>query len=169
MENIIGDTARTAKGFVATRAHQYYWAWQGDEIQIIGDFDMTIKLPALPAGEWEVRMGATSTVVRPKVRIYLNGIMTIDSLDMSKNYDETIPYMMKGARECCVGQKESIVNLAGMVRYRLGRITTDGKSDNYLRIEMLEGYERDNMPETQFDYFELVPKAVFDNQEIPEE
>ena len=168
MENIVGDTAKSSIGLVACRIHQYYWSWQGDEAYIFGDFDMTIKLPALPAGEWEVRMGATPFTNRPNVRVYLNGRMTVDSLDMSKDYDETIPYMMRGARECCVYQKESIVNVPGMVRYRLGRIETDGKSDNYLRIEMLPG-ELGNDYMTQFDYFELVPKAVFDNQEIPEE
>lgn len=168
MENIVGDTAKSSIGLVACRIHQYYWSWQGDEAYIFGDFDMTIKLPALPAGEWEVRMGASPYINRPNVRVCLNGRMTVDSLDMSKDYDETIPYMMRGARECCVGQKQSIANLSGMVRYRLGRIETDGKSNNYLRIVMLPG-ELGNDYVTQFDYFELVPKAVFDNQEIPEE
>ena len=55
-----------------------------------------------------------------------------------------------------------------MVRFPLGRITTDGKSDTYLRIEVLPD-EMGNNYEGQFDYFELVPKAVFDNQEILEE
>lgn len=167
-ENIVGDTTRTAKGFLATRAHQYFYIWQGDEIDIVGDFDMTIKLPALPAGEWEIRMGTTSAIDKPKVRIYLNGIMTIDSLEMSKNYDETIPNIMRGASECRVADNHRMSNDPNFVRYRLGRIETDGKSDNFLRIEMLPS-EKGNNYMTQFDYFELVPKAVYDNQDIPEE
>jgi hypothetical protein len=59
-------------------------------------------------------------------------------------------------------------NDPNFVRYRLGRIETDGKSDNFLRIEMLPS-EKGNNYMTQFDYFELVPKAVYDNQDIPEE
>lgn len=113
-------------------------------------------------------MGTTSLATRPNVRIYLNGKMTIDSLDMSKSYDETIPYTMRGPRECFVAGKHSFADISDMVRYRLGRIETDGKSDNYLRIELLPG-ELGYDYWTQFDYFELVPKAVFDNQEIPEE
>lgn len=261
MENVTGDTARNNMGLVHRRAHLYYWSWQGDEVNIFGDFDMTIKLPALPAGEWEVRMGVCVLPVRPALRIYLNDKVTIDSLvprweyyddtmsfnevpfttnvlnymkdnyfkveqkeegqylvtdvktgekmlmtfdpyinllrqynirrfegqdptsGETVNWDEranlyreqakseyiaTLPKIMRGGPECTVGMRDDIKNARGMVRFPLGRITTDGKSDNYLRIEVLPDKMGNNY-EGQFDYFELVPKAVFDNQEIPEE
>ena len=284
MENIKGESARNHSGLIARRAHLYFWSWQGDEVQIFDDFDMTIKLPPVPAGEWEVRMGASSIPTRPNVRIYLNGEVTIDSLDMSnghyypadwnQNYGAvniTYEYMiehpyfniekldepkifkeedefgnvfdsefwylvtdirsgekmymevepiyrtenngryyyrfnatgidpdtskpldwrqridqyvleaekaanlamygtMRSPRECTVGQRQSIFDLDGMVRYPLGRIISDGKSDNYLRIENLPVVKYNgNTTEAQFDYFELVPKFVYENQEIPEE
>ena len=53
-------------------------------------------------------------------------------------------------------------------KYPLGRIKSDGKSDNYLRIESLTG-SPGNTSDAMFDYFEFVPKFVYDNQEIPEE
>lgn len=270
MENITGNGAYY--GLVARRAHLYYWSWQGDEINIFGTYDMTIKLPPLPVGEWEVRMGICALESRGAARIYLNDKITIDSLSMRSNYynpdmtfdqvpfstqildymtknmlsvekndDDTflvtdlktgeqiimlsnrlfryydeygysyssiltsqtirnftgtapttgetidwsqrineyrsqaikdyiasLPKCMRGPRECTLGQGESFANIDNCVRYPLGRIISDGKSDNYLRIENLpERYG--NNTEGQFDYFELVPKYVYDNQEIPEE
>ena len=281
MENITGNG--TSYGLIARRAHLYFWSWQGDEMNLFGDFDMTIKLPPVPAGEWEVRMGTCSMATRPNVRIYLNGEVAIDSLCLSEgNYEPyngdsyysgtaniTYDYMiehprfteveleepliwqeqeyyflitdqetgekiltintliyrserqmgnsvsyrysglltgnsftgvdpvsgapldwterairyrakiekeanlkkygtLRGPRECTLGQAESFANVNSCVRYPLGHIISDGKSDNYLRIENLP-FRYGNNTEGQFDYFELVPKYVYDNQEIPEE
>ena len=269
MENIKGDTARNHIGLVARRAHYYYWSWQGDEINVFGDYDMTIKLPPVPAGEWEVRMGICTQERRGAARIYLNGQVTIDSLimryvyygsdlsfydapfqpkileymtktmlsavktddgkylvsdlktgeqllvnssffssyenrgyyyawgnykisnftgtnpssgetedwsqrvtdyrELAKNdYFATFPKCMRGPRECTIGNGYNFANINNCVRYPLGRIISDGKSDNYLRIENLPDSIAYNV-EAQFDYFELVPKFVYDNQEIPEE
>ena len=270
MENITGecDTTYILKGLVHRRAHYYFWSWQGDEINVFGDYDMTIKLPSVPAGEWEVRMGICGLRTRGAARIYLNGIQVIDSLDMTHEYygvdvpftnhpmkTEILDYMaehyfavendtlntdqyivtdlktgekmltgrdpydkrktsswsdsytykgelaqekikyfgdwiqraytyreqalievvsklpkcMRGPRECTVGNNQSFADISGVMRFPLGRITTDGKSDNYLRIENLPLPYGGNNIEAQFDYFELVPKFVYDNQEIPEE
>lgn len=273
IENIKGDSARNNSGLIARRAHLYFWSWQGDEMQIFGDYDMTVKLPPIPAGEWEVRMGICAIPTRGAARIYLNGEVTIDSLSMVHNYygtdvpfseselrndvfkymeehvftvekieDEkflvtdvktgeqifmyvdpygkkdystysnyngvlaqytiknfngndtstgesvnwdqrateyrmqaytdyiaSLPKCMKGPRECTIGRNETVLNANGMVRFPVGRIISDGKSDNYLRIENLPIKYNGNTIEAQFDYFELVPKYVYDNQEIPEE
>ena len=272
MENVKGDVTKSSAGLVARRAHAEFWSWQGDEINIFGDFDMTIKLPPLPAGEWEVRMGACTLESRPRVRIYLNGEVTIDTLDMrlayndadmpfneltiqtevldymaanmfvveqveegkflvidkitgekmlmnqdpyGKNYGryqgilaqerirnftgenpvtgdyvdwneraaayrsqavknvlDSLPKTMKGPRECTAFSsyyQNSFSELTNVVRYPLGRIVSNGKSDNYLRIEILKEPILGNGTEAMFDYFELVPKFVYDNQEIPEE
>lgn len=272
IENIKGDSARNNSGLIARRAHLYFWSWQGDEMQIFGDFDMTIKLPPLPAGEWEVRMGICAIESRGAARIYLNDKITIDSLNMrfhyynpemsfgqvpfqtqildymnktvlsitknddgtflvtdtktgeqilmpsslfsyyneyeysygsiwrnqtirnftgtnpttgettdwsqrineyrnqaTKDYIASLPSCMRGPRECTLGHGESFANIERIVRYPLGHIVSDGKSDNYLRIENLPDGYYGNLTEAQFDYFELVPKYVYDNQEIPEE
>lgn len=276
MENITGDTARNNKGLVHRRAHLYYWSWQGDEVNVFGDYDFTIKLPSLPAGEWELRMGNCAVPTRGAARIYLNDKLVIDSLNMTRNYygadvpfgnhpmqKEILDYMaeyyfaveydslnakylvtdlktgekilmgrdpygkrknnswsetytyngilaqenirdffgtnpsteesvdwtqrayeyrelaknevvskypksMRGPRECLCGRGQSFAEVDGIARYILGRITTDGKSDNYLRLECLPDPKGNNV-EAQFDFFELVPKFIYDNQEIPEE
>lgn len=272
MENITGDTGRNTVGLVARRAHYNFWSWQGDETNIFGDYDMTIKLPPVPAGEWEVRMGVCAVDTRGSARIYLNDKIAIDSLCMtykyysmdmafdqvpfqtqildhmtktmlsitknddgtflmtdlktgeqiiilssrlfryydefgysyssiltsqtirnftgtapttgeyidwsqrineyrdqaSKNFIALLPTCMRGPRECTIGNGDNFANINNCVRYPLGRIISDGKSDNYLRIENLPDSIAYNV-EAQFDYFELVPKFVYDNQEIPEE
>jgi len=33
-----------------------FWSYQGDEVTVRGRFDFTVKLPPVPAGDWEVRM-----------------------------------------------------------------------------------------------------------------
>jgi len=273
MENVKGDVTKSSAGLIARRAHAEFWSWQGDEVNIIGDFDMTIKLPPLPPGEWEVRMGTCPLETRPYVRIYLNGEVTIDTLDMRKTYNDadmyfselsiqtevldymaanvfvveqteerkflvtdmitgekmlmnqdpymknydryqgilaqndirnfagedpttsnhvnwderatayrnqtvkdviaSMPKIMKGPQECTSfgnGSQYSFSETNYIVRYPLGRIVSNGKSDNYLRIEMIrKSNGQGNGNQAMFDYFELVPKFVYDNQEIPEE
>jgi hypothetical protein len=125
----------------------------------------------LPAGEWEVRLGTYVEYVNSVARIYLNGEIVMDSLHMSKaTIDELSAQSkcMRGPRECTFGFKYRLSDDASSVRYPLCRIKTDGKSDNYLRIVNLTEAS-DNTSDAMFDYFEFVPKFVYDNQEIPEE
>jgi hypothetical protein len=85
-----------------------------------------------------------------------------------KDYIATLPKIMRAPRECLCGSGQSFAEIPQVMRYPIGRIKTDGKSDNYLRLECLPIHISNNV-EAQFDYFELVPKFVYDNQEIPEE
>ena len=34
----------------------HFWSYQGDEVIVKGRFDVAIELPAVPVGEWELRM-----------------------------------------------------------------------------------------------------------------
>lgn len=262
IENIKGDLTQANAGIIARRAYANNPIWQGDELVVLGNFSpITVKLPPLPAGEWEVRMGTYAEGERPDVKIYLNGQLTIDKLKLTrhyysddlpfwiqytieeelrdymtktvfvvteredhtflvtdvrtgeqivcnrnpyihysggqgftwkvsgtdattgeeadwterattyheqavKDYIATLPKVMKAPNECMsfVGPF-SISNAT--VRYVLGRIQSDGKSDNYLQIEAC-GTPAENSV-LQLDYLELVPKAIYDNPDIPEE
>ena len=171
-----GDALNYSIGLVAQRAHASWWCWQGDLVEVFGPFDITIKLPPLPVGEWEVRMGVCGTGVRPAVRVYLNGQVTVDSLNLAQTYVEGNPNLLNGPRECLFfytwgmnlyrfSEQENGV----LVRHKLGRIQSDGKSDNYLRLEYLWDEKLGNNTELMLDYFEFVPKAVYDNPDVPEE
>jgi len=260
MENITANAeTTTAVGLVHRRAHSNFWSWQGDEVNIFGDYDITIKLPPLPAGEWEVRLGECALPTRTALKVYLNNQLMHDSLVTSsvwinpespfdngnarekiteileENYisinkqengrylltdlktgeqllSTSNPYnsyifqgtdpvtgekinwtervnnyiaeylnslpVMNGSRECLFfiynnGYISSyrFSNTAGgrTIRLVLGRLQTDGKSDNYLRLKSLKSIPYGNDTESMLDYLEFVPKFVYDNKEIPEE
>ena len=273
------------------RAHANFWSWQGDEVNLFGDdFDFTIKLPQLPAGEWEVRLGYCGGIgSRADVRIWLNDQQVVDSLIMAYSYyadglpfskqgcttgiidymlqhyfslserDSVYPYSYHLVTDLTTGEQmwsntgfildssdiypssiyrvlgtSTIFGFSGQAykygmkgqyvnwsqlaeRYRdaattefvptlpkvllgpkdcfhfspsalqqyrfsdtnansgyllravLGRIKSDGKTDNYLRIKGLSDGRTNNINETMLDYFEFVPAAIVDNTEIPEE
>ena len=264
IENIKADLTKDNAGIIARRAHAAFPSWQGDELDVLGDFcPITVKLPPLPAGEWEVRLGTYVHEKRPDVKVYLNGQLTIDKLDLSKfynaelpfrlqytfeeelrdymtktvfavteredhtffvtdvrtgeqivcnwdpylsgwghdftwnvigtdattgekvdwteratayheqaikDYATTLPKTMKAPRECMwftSSEQSQFSQRDDAGRYVLGRIQSDGKSDNYLRIEACGTPAYNSV--LQLDYLELVPKAVYDNPDIPEE
>lgn len=35
-----------------------FWSYQGDEVTVKGRYDFSVKLPPVPAGDWELRMGS---------------------------------------------------------------------------------------------------------------
>ncbi len=279
LENI---TAENMNGvFLARRAGYYYSVYLCDEVNVLGNGgSITIKLPPLPPGEWEIRMGTTAQDTRPKLKVYLNGQLTIESLDLTlRNYsadmdfsnnplrNEILDYMsknvfkvtqqdigqflvtdaktgeqillasdpyeyyenvvggginrgyrgflaienpirsfigtdpstgadldwnsrannyrkqavndycdsvklpkcMKAPEECKCnnggsGNWVSISEYDISVRYPLGRITTDGKTDNYLKLEYIPDGKSGNNYELALDYFEFVPKPIYDNE-----
>ena len=263
IENIQSDLTKANAGIIARRAHAANLVWQGDEMDVLGDFcPITIKLPPLPAGEWEVRMGVYAHERRPDVKVYLNGQLTIDKLKLSKlynveqplwlqssyeeelrdymtktvfvvterddytflvtdvrtgeqivsdidpyryyagqdftwrvngtdvttgervnwteratayhkqaikDYAATLPKLMKAPRECMSFTSNRQMQFPDLNcgRYVLGRLQSDGKSDNYLEIEACGTPDENSI--LQLDYLELVPKAVYDNPDIPEE
>ena len=169
LENITAENMNAP--LLAHRAISYYPTYLCDMVEVRGEGGgITIKLPPLPPGEWEIRMGTAAMDSRPKLKVYLNDQVTIDSLDLTQNYDEAdFPGKMKAPVEC---RSEyggfviwaSISEYNYNVRYPLGRITTDGKSDNYLKLEYLSDGIQGNNYNLLLDYFEFVPKPIYDNE-----
>jgi hypothetical protein len=86
-----------------------------------------------------------------------------------KDYAATLPKLMKAPRECMSFTSNRQMQFPDLNcgRYVLGRLQSDGKSDNYLEIEACGTPDENSI--LQLDYLELVPKAVYDNPDIPEE
>ena len=176
IENFSNTT--DSPGLAYRQPYIVYSMYEGDELVVNGDFDITIKLPPLPAGEWEVRLGNNAQT--SSVRVWLNGTLAIDSLSLWDKYqeDSTLPYtIMKGPTDCGSYGGKSLspfCNSSYSMRIVLGRIQSNGKSDNYLRLKKLENdYQGDSLVESQngfsIDYLEFCPASVCDNQEIPED
>ena len=91
-----------------------------------------------------------------------------------KDYTATQPKVMHAPKACMRfnsgGHQFSLFDDSQYsLRYVLGHIVSDGRNRNTLRIEWRAASPYSSAKEMMIDYFELVPKAVYDNQEIPEE
>lgn len=74
-----------------------FWNYQGDAVRLIGNyFNVSVKLPALPAGTYELRMGVnTGFAASGLIDIYIDDELKCDHLDIrpDRPYDpEGSPY-----------------------------------------------------------------------------
>lgn len=70
------------------RPHQDFWNLGGDEINFFGnDYDVEFRLPAVPPGTYEVRMGYAGMADRGIAQIYFDGIP--QDIPMDLRFDAT--------------------------------------------------------------------------------
>ncbi|MBP5712439.1 MAG: fasciclin, partial [Prevotella sp.] len=70
--------------FIYRRPHDYYDCYEGDEMNLFGNYDITFKLPPVPyEGEWQVRMGYAQEPTRGIAQIYFDGKPQGIPLDMT--------------------------------------------------------------------------------------
>jgi hypothetical protein len=62
----------------------YSWGcnYLGDEIIVVGQYDFEYRLPPVPAGTYELRMGYTSTSIRAITQFYVDGKVTGIPVDL---------------------------------------------------------------------------------------
>lgn len=179
----------------------YFWSYEGDEIIFKGRYDVTIKLPPVPAGTYEVRMmTCVGFATRGIIQYYLGsdpkhlqpqgipfdmrpggrslfGWKNDDDLgdeDAITAFDKSIHNIgwMKGPAAYHCGWRSSFdASSATMrdqdntIRKVIGTFYTDGKTDQYLRIQ--QKMESENN-ELNFDYLELCPSSVYNNEYFAE-
>ncbi len=171
-----------------------FWSYQGDEVTVKGPFDVTIKLPGVPEGTYEVRMmtcvGFSS---RGIMQAYIDGIPQGIPFDMRPNgevlfgyqsddalgdddaitaFDKAIHNLgwMKGPNAYASGEKDSFSgttfrNQNNTIRRVLGTFYTDGKSDHYLRLQQ----KMESGGEMNFDFIEICPSSVYNNEYYAED
>ena len=186
LENITANDADdryNTSPLVHRRAHKVFWCYEGDEIDLLGLSDFTIRLPLLPAGQWEVRLGYCGGVgAHPDVALYLNDKLTIERLHMSYHYsqnrekaltDASAPKVLPGPKEYGCGLYSYSIywfnEIDNLCRAVVGRIVSDGKSNCTLRLRVHEPETQGNLQELMLDYLEFCPVSIADNQEIPED
>lgn len=75
--------------FVYRRPHDYYDSYEGDEMNLFGNFDITFKIPPVPyEGEWQIRLGFAAEPTRGIAQIYFDGKPQGIPLDMTKFLDD---------------------------------------------------------------------------------
>ncbi|MBR3619016.1 MAG: fasciclin domain-containing protein [Bacteroidaceae bacterium] len=179
-----------------------FWSYEGDEVTIKGRFDVTVKLPPVPEGTYEVRMMTCTAFdsrgivqyylgddpdhmipqgipfdMRPNGRV-LYGFKTDDELgdeDAIAAFDKAIHNIgwMKGPKVYEPGDRSSYGAAPTMrnlgdgqtCRRVIGTFHTDGKTDQYLRLQ--QKMESENN-ELNFDFIEICPSSVYNNEYFPE-
>ena len=197
--------ARNIKYTAATHLHVRmkvlgFWSYEGDEVTIKGRFDVTVKLPPVPAGTYEVRMmTCVDFQSRGIVQYYLGddpdnmipqgipfdmrpggvtlfGYQTDEALgdeDAIAAFDKSIHNIgwMKGPKVYEPGDRSSYASAASMrdlpntIRKVIGTFHTDGKTDQYLRLQ--QKMESENN-ELNFDFIEICPSSVYNNEYFAE-
>lgn len=173
-----------------------YWSYEADEVTVKGRFDLTIKLPPVPAGTYEVRMmTCTGFASRGIMQSYIDetpqgipfdmrpggaelfGNKTDSELgddDAIAAFDKSIHNIgwMKGPKFYEPGNRSSYAGASPMrdlpntIRKILGTFYTTGKEDHYLRLQQkMESSEN----EMNFDFIELCPSSVYNNEYFAEE
>ena len=80
-----GVTLIGAADFVYRRPHDYYDSYEGDELNLFGQYDFTFRLPPVPfGGQWQIRMGYAQEPTRGVAQIYFDGKPQGIPLDMTK-------------------------------------------------------------------------------------
>ena len=63
-----------------------FWSYQGDEVAILGMFDVTVKLPPVPKGKYELRLGTfVNFPNRGIVQFYIDDVPQGEPVDMCPN------------------------------------------------------------------------------------
>lgn len=74
--------------FIYRRPHDYYDCYEGDEFNLMGDFDITFKLPPVPyEGDWQVRLGYAAEPTRGIAQFYFDDKPMGIPLDMTRQLD----------------------------------------------------------------------------------
>ena len=202
----------TCLGFKAGSAQNFYFtdqthvhirpryipfaSYEGDEITVKGRYDLTVKLPPVPEGDWEVRfftcigLGSRGIVqffiddvpqgipfdMRPSGNSTNIGFRSDESLGDEAaiaSFDKQFRYRgwMKGPRSAGFSTNNTAIttifrNYPENLRKIIGVFHSDGKTDHFLRMQ--QKMESENN-ECSFDMIELVPSAVYNNPDVAED
>jgi len=173
-----------------------FWSYEGDEVTVKGQFDLTVKLPPVPKGTYEVRMfTCTGFQSRGIMQAYIDGVPQGIPFDMRPSgtelfghqtdenlgdddaiaaFDKAIHNLgwLRGPKAYEPGDRSSYTSgtplrdIAPAVRKVLGTFYTDGRSDHYLRLQQ-KMESADN--EMNFDFIELCPSSVYNNEYFAED
>lgn len=155
------DNFKTDAELVARHPESPWWStYEGDAIFCPGMRYVTIKLPPLPQGCWQVRLGYIVSAERPIINTYIDNVPQFSYIDLRKYWpfeeraeDDNVfngpdDYFQGGARENCLSYK------IGCVCHVIGTINSDGAQDHYLQIEYPKTNPDIYLP---LDYLEFVP------------
>ena len=144
---------------IARHAPMPYWnSYEGDIVLCPDMNELTIKLPPLPKGKWQVRLGYSSSNERPVINTYIDGVLQFSNIDLreSKTAADVAAdnNIFQGPDDYYLGDDVTMADRTWLLRRVIGTFTSDGNNNHYLRFEnQLNGTETS----FQLDYLEFVP------------
>ena len=173
-----------------------FYSYQGDEVIFSGSFDVTVKLPPVPEGDYELRLGSSFGYGCRGVVQYIFGTennmvacgmpqdMRPDGNSIGWESDNNLGNALAIQNFDIEFHKKGWMKGAGQYSYSdsangngygynwhrerpetlrkiITRFHSDGKSDYYLRMKQVLDQPTIAMA---FDYIELCPKCVYDNE-----
>ena len=142
---------------VAYHPFSYWWnCYEGDGLLCPNAKNITVKLPPLPNGKWQVRLGYTASQQRPIINTYIDGALQFKDINLKTyfydgNYDD---YTMPGIDDYAQGATNPLSQNVTSLRRIIGTVESNGKNDHFLRIEVIT---EDPDSYLLLDYLELVP------------
>jgi hypothetical protein len=180
------------KAVIGLHGEGPWWQhYKSNGITVSGIFDLTIKLPPVPSGTYEIRTGYTANAERGVVQFYLNNVPcgipadlrimgndpsigwvadvtaeTAEARNANKAIDKAMHNRgyMKGM-DCYwqgAAKENALRNLVNNLRYVLTTQYLDENETYYLRCRQVL---KDPTCYWSFDYLELCPKSVYGSPE----
>ena len=140
--------------FICQNVEKYAPYYDGDGFFCTDMENLTIKLPPLPEGKWQIRMGTTVHKDRALVNTYIDDVLQCENIDMSVSHTEE-DFGKNGIEHAPANyyyHDNTLDELNSCISFVVGTLTSDGHTDHFLRIEALTNYKVNLL-----DYFEFIP------------
>lgn len=175
--------------------NDYYWCWEGDEFYARGNnYDFTLRLPPVPAGTYEVRIGYVAQPDRGVAQMYFGDEEQFKAkklepcgipLDLSRGgltnpHIGWVPDTNYGRSEADIRNDKALHNrgymkapdclFSGSTNARtaptwLRRIVTTRTIDDAPHYLRIRSVVENSQAEFMLDWVEMCPKSVYDGEE----
>lgn len=174
-----------------------YANYQGDEMLVTGKYDFEYRIPHVPAGQYEIRFGFSTSDVRGVAQFYFNDKICGIPLDMRDSNIEFMGWFEESDNEDTNRKNDKAMRNRGFMkapasielgaydtklpaksmrhaktafRRIVGTYTLEPNTDYWLRFkDVTEGGTEDKPNEFNQDYLEIVPTGILNDPGKPED
>lgn len=161
-------------------ANNYWMNYQADEMMATGQFDFTMRFPPVPAGTYEIRFGYTANGARGILQFYVDGSpkgiplnMKIGAADAKIGWVDDVSTLDDGIENDKMMRNRGYMK--GGTSYMGGDVSARRRNAALRRIICTESWDYDGphylrfksvsddgLDQFMIDYFEFVPKNVYE-------
>lgn len=182
LKNVEFSSSNTNLFYLQGQKSSDSWVnYQADEMMATGQFDFTMRFPPVPAGTYEIRFGYTANGNRGIIQFYVDGEPQGIPLNMKINASDPGIGWMSDASTLDDGiENDKMMRNRGYMKggttYMGGDVTSRARNGALRRIVCVKSWDNDGPHYLRFksvsedsgdqfmiDYFEFVPKNVYEN------